>query len=88
MVLQFRKAGDRDRADAAASAYEDWEGTTVCREQGQVEPRVVVEGSTVDPELLADTKRRAAVAVDDGAFAREPSVVVGRGAGKSRVESR
>jgi hypothetical protein len=30
-----------------------------------VEPSVPVKGPSVDPELLADTKRRAAVAVDD-----------------------
>jgi hypothetical protein len=52
---------------------------TVGGERRGVEPGALVEGLAVDPELLTDPQRRVAVAVDDGALASQPRLVVGRG---------
>jgi len=88
MVLELREAGDRDGADAADPAHEDRKRAPMRGVLRHVEPSVPVKGPSVDPELLADTKRRAAVAVDDRTLAVQPAVIVGGCAGQCGIPAK
>src|SRR5688572_6669184 len=82
VVLELGEARDRDGAHTSGAPDKDREGAAVRGVDRGVQPRVRVEGPTVDPELLADAEGGSAVPIDNSRLALEPAIVVGAGARK------
>ena len=76
VVIELGQAGDRYGPDTAGAPHQDGEGAAVGGVVRRVQSGVFVEGPAVDPELFANAERGTAVAVDHGALASKPAVVV------------
>lgn len=77
VILDLRKPGHCDSADAASGTEHDRECAAVRGEPADVKARVGVEVPAIGAELATHVVRRVPVPLDDRGLAQQPSIVVG-----------
>src|SRR5580700_8833319 len=86
MVLDLRKPGYGNGANAPSRADNQWKRPAMGGKDADVEARVHVEVPPVGSELAADVVRGVAVPFRHCGFTEQPRVVVGRRARQRCVE--